>query len=363
MKPLVADGPVLDTVLDAVQQQQVRPSLGPFPDDQASTTSPQPAASATASPTTAASRFASPPSKPRQPHFRLSFTAPNTPNASPPDHPSTPVNPIAQKGRQPSGPMHELKRFLNHHIQHTNSPEPVAALAPPAAPSSSVPTGPITPADPHETPATQRRGQAFPTVDPAIKPARDAKPFFWHKDKPTGSNPPAKPAAHPDAASQNSAGSRPSSHTKSATVSATNSHHSSNHAHGIVSLADATHVHMSKKYGKWGRVLGSGAGGTVRLIKGSEKSGGVVYAVKEFRPKRTGESDKDYQKKVTAEFCVGSTLHHPNIIETVDIVSDHGHYYEVRPPVSVPDEFSPECRNRSWSMHPMIFSASSCRAR
>ncbi|KAJ7816345.1 hypothetical protein B0H14DRAFT_3475396 [Mycena olivaceomarginata] len=27
-------------------------------------------------------------------------------------------------------------------------------------------------------------------------------------------------------------------------------------------------------------------------------------------------------KKVTAEFCVGSTLKHPNIIATVDIVSD-----------------------------------------
>lgn len=103
-------------------------------------------------------------------------------------------------------------------------------------------------------------------------------------------------------------------------------HHSSNN--GIKSLSDATHAHLSKKYGKWGRVLGSGAGGTVRLIKGPGKTGGRIYAVKEFRPKRSGETDKDYQKKVTAEFCVGSTLHHPNIIETVDIVSDHGHYYE-----------------------------------
>ena len=42
------------------------------------------------------------------------------------------------------------------------------------------------------------------------------------------------------------------------------------------------------------------------------------------------ESEREYQKKVTAEFCVGSTLKHPNIIETVDIVTDHGHYYEVR---------------------------------
>lgn len=99
--------------------------------------------------------------------------------------------------------------------------------------------------------------------------------------------------------------------------------------HPIVSLSEATQAHLGKKYGKWGRVLGSGAGGTVRLIKASNKNGGGIFAVKEFRPKRSGESEKEYQKKVTAEFCVGSTLKHRNIIETVDIVSDHGHYYEV----------------------------------
>ena len=96
-----------------------------------------------------------------------------------------------------------------------------------------------------------------------------------------------------------------------------------------MSLHDATQAHLAKKYGKWGRVLGSGAGGTVRLIKGSPKTGGTIYAVKEFRPKRSGESEKEYQKKVTAEFCVGSTLKHANIIQTVDIVQDRGHYYEV----------------------------------
>lgn len=106
-----------------------------------------------------------------------------------------------------------------------------------------------------------------------------------------------------------------------------NSGHSTPHV--INSLSEATQAHIAKKYGKWGRVLGSGAGGTVRLIKASNKNGGHIFAVKEFRPKRTGESEKEYQKKVTAEFCVGSTLKHPNIIETVDIVCDHGHYYEV----------------------------------
>lgn len=95
------------------------------------------------------------------------------------------------------------------------------------------------------------------------------------------------------------------------------------------SLHEATHAHLSKKYGKWGKVLGSGAGGTVRLIKGGTKQGNTTYAVKEFRPRRQGESEKEYQRKVTAEFCVGVTLRHINVIETVDIVNDHGHFYEV----------------------------------
>ena len=95
------------------------------------------------------------------------------------------------------------------------------------------------------------------------------------------------------------------------------------------SLHEATHAHLSKKYGKWGKVLGSGAGGTVRLIKANQKQGGTTYAVKEFRPRRQGETEKEYQRKVTAEFCVGVTLRHTNVIETVDIVNDHGHFYEV----------------------------------
>ncbi|KAF9792731.1 Pkinase-domain-containing protein [Thelephora terrestris] len=117
------------------------------------------------------------------------------------------------------------------------------------------------------------------------------------------------------------------SRTSYASAVSTNSKASTQVSHPCNSLSEATQAHLSKKYGKWGRVLGSGAGGTVRLIKG--KHGGNTFAVKEFRPKRTGESEKEYQKKVTAEFCVGSTLRHPNIIETVDIVSDRGHYYEV----------------------------------
>lgn len=84
---------------------------------------------------------------------------------------------------------------------------------------------------------------------------------------------------------------------------------------------------LNKKYGKFGKVLGSGAGGSVRLMKRS--SDGVTFAVKEFRPRHTYETEREYAKKVTAEFCMGSTLHHGNIVETLDIVQERGRWYEV----------------------------------
>jgi serine/threonine protein kinase len=84
---------------------------------------------------------------------------------------------------------------------------------------------------------------------------------------------------------------------------------------------------LQQKYGKFGQILGQGAGGSVRLMKRS--SDGVTFAVKEFRPRHSYETEKEYVKKVTAEFCVGSTLHHGNIIETLDIVQEKGRWYEV----------------------------------
>ncbi|KAI9836365.1 MAG: hypothetical protein M1819_001394 [Sarea resinae] len=84
---------------------------------------------------------------------------------------------------------------------------------------------------------------------------------------------------------------------------------------------------LQSKYGRFGKVLGSGAGGSVRLMKRS--SDGVTFAVKQFRPRHTYETEKEYAKKVTAEFCIGSTLHHGNVIETLDIVHENNNWYEV----------------------------------
>lgn len=95
----------------------------------------------------------------------------------------------------------------------------------------------------------------------------------------------------------------------------------------IASVPFADDHGLQTKWGKFGKVLGSGAGGSVKLMKRS--SDGLTFAVKQFRDRHAYESEREYNKKVTAEFCIGSTLHHGNIIETLDIIQEKGHWYEV----------------------------------
>ncbi|KAJ2900604.1 Serine/threonine-protein kinase oca2 [Zalerion maritima] len=118
-------------------------------------------------------------------------------------------------------------------------------------------------------------------------------------------------------------------HGKKSSLSTTNSARSRSSATSkLVNQAPFGDDHgLTTKWGRLGKVLGSGAGGSVRLMKRSED--GTVFAVKEFRPRHSHETEKDYVKKLTAEFCIGSTLHHGNIIETLDIVSEKGKWYEV----------------------------------
>ncbi|KAH7104687.1 Pkinase-domain-containing protein [Auriculariales sp. MPI-PUGE-AT-0066] len=81
-----------------------------------------------------------------------------------------------------------------------------------------------------------------------------------------------------------------------------------------------------KKYGVCGRVaIGKGATSVVRLAHKWDRSEEKLYAVKEFRKRRKNETEKEYVKKLTSEFCISSTLHHPNVVETVDLVQDENH--------------------------------------
>lgn len=134
-----------------------------------------------------------------------------------------------------------------------------------------------------------------------------------HKDKDTHSTATAK-SSHDNASSTKDSASRNGSvsHTTSSQPA---------------SVPFADDHGLQSKYGKFGKILGSGAGGSVRLMKRS--GDGVVFAVKQFRDRHTYESERDYNKKVTAEFCIGSTLHHGNVIETIDIVHERGKWFEV----------------------------------
>ncbi|KAI8097632.1 kinase-like domain-containing protein [Halteromyces radiatus] len=80
---------------------------------------------------------------------------------------------------------------------------------------------------------------------------------------------------------------------------------------------------FAQKWGSCQEIIGRGAFGVVRVahkkdmsVPGSEER---LYAVKEFR-KRSSESTKSYVKRLTSEFCIASTLHHINVIETLDLL-------------------------------------------
>jgi serine/threonine protein kinase len=100
---------------------------------------------------------------------------------------------------------------------------------------------------------------------------------------------------------------------------------------GAKSTAGDSNASLSQKYGVCQKVaIGKGATAVVRLAHKWDRTEEKLYAVKEFRKRRKNESEREYVKKLTAEFCISSTLHHVNIVETVDLVQDENqHWCEV----------------------------------
>ncbi|KAL5121638.1 serine/threonine-protein kinase HAL4/sat4 [Pleosporales sp. CAS-2024a] len=89
---------------------------------------------------------------------------------------------------------------------------------------------------------------------------------------------------------------------------------------------------LVQKYGKCQEVVGRGAFGIVRVAHKQDPTNSKreqLYAVKEFK-QRPGESAKRYQKRLTSEFCISSSMQHPNVITTLDLLQDEkGTYCEV----------------------------------
>lgn len=97
--------------------------------------------------------------------------------------------------------------------------------------------------------------------------------------------------------------------------------------------------YQSKFLGRHGKHLGKGAASRVTLMarKGCP---GELYAVKEFRGKSNRESQDDYEKKIKSEFSIGKSLHHPNIVETIRLCTNHGRWNHVMEYCSEGDLFS-----------------------
>lgn len=86
---------------------------------------------------------------------------------------------------------------------------------------------------------------------------------------------------------------------------------------------------LVEKYGKCQEIVGRGAFGIVRISHKRSDTGEQLFAVKEFR-RRPEENEKKYSKRLTAEFCISSSLRHPNVIHTLDLLQDSkGDYCEV----------------------------------
>jgi len=95
----------------------------------------------------------------------------------------------------------------------------------------------------------------------------------------------------------------------------------------VVELSDEYEFYH-KFLGRHGKHIGKGATSKVTLMvrKGSP---GELYAVKEFRGKSSSETREEYEKKIKSEYTVAKSLHHPNIVETVRLCTDHGRWNHV----------------------------------
>ena len=197
------------------------------------------------------------------------------------DHSPAPTPPTRQASRSHNGPLHDLRRFLNNHLPHGHGATSSSSHTPASRWGKSQAASKAGSPE-HSIPATP--GHLTPKASRSSGIAGGGGPF-------------AMTAAHPADQQQ-----QPSAHREHRPEMPVRQ---STHRKHSPPLGE-DHAHLQKKYGKWDKILGSGAGGTVRLVRRPKDH--TVYAVKEFRQRRSGENEKEYQKKVTAEFCIGCVV-------------------------------------------------------
>ncbi|KAK5780296.1 uncharacterized protein PWA37_000814 [Arxiozyma heterogenica] len=75
---------------------------------------------------------------------------------------------------------------------------------------------------------------------------------------------------------------------------------------------------IKNRYGEIGKLLGSGANGSVHII--TRQSDQVKFAIKQFSPKHSTETQAQYFKRCNQEYLIGSSLTHTNIVHILDFI-------------------------------------------
>lgn len=94
-----------------------------------------------------------------------------------------------------------------------------------------------------------------------------------------------------------------------------------------------------REYGECYKRLGKGSTAIISICRSKKiistgstdkRAGAKLYAIKQFRKRNKTETEKEYMKKLTSEFCISSTFRHVNVVETIDLVlDDQGRYCTV----------------------------------
>ncbi|KAJ2557544.1 hypothetical protein EV175_001280 [Coemansia sp. RSA 1933] len=161
--------------------------------------------------------------------------------------------------------------------------------------------------------------QAIATTANTSSPRIDKRPslmrrFLGSASKANSGSSAAAGTSQPAAAAAPGS-SRPTSPAHSTHSSTAGSQH---HRGGsVVSSA------FEQKYGTCSReCIGRGATAVVRVAYKQHKDGPQMYAIKRFRKQRANESEREYIKKLTSEYCISSSVHHKNVVSTLDLIQD-----------------------------------------
>lgn len=136
-----------------------------------------------------------------------------------------------------------------------------------------------------------------------------------------------------------------SSRISSTTLGTTLSTSSSSSASSSPNNRQAEPLQLQDRYGseyRKGKIIGQGATAVIQLLempvcpswipvekthqrRSRKKKNKVktVVAIKAFRKQDRGETEREYQKRMTSEFCISKAIRHPHIVEMFDLVKDH----------------------------------------